>query len=59
LTQSGHSKPPRLCYYRALKTGLASGVAQIDKMSLPLVTLFAAALIGKLYRTPRTRAQAI
>jgi transporter family protein len=36
-----------LCYYRALKMGPASGVAPIDKMSVVLVALFAAAFLGE------------
>ena len=36
-----------LCYYRALKLGPASGVAPIDKMSVMLVALFAAAFLGE------------
>ena len=36
-----------LCYYRALKSGPASGVAPIDKMSVILVALFAAAFLGE------------
>ena len=36
-----------LCYYRALKLGPASSVAPIDKMSVMLVALFAAAFLGE------------
>jgi transporter family protein len=36
-----------LCYYRALKLGPASGVAPIDKMSVVLVALLAAAFLGE------------
>ena len=36
-----------VCYYRALKAGPASGVAPIDKMSVVLVALFAAAFLGE------------
>ena len=36
-----------LCYYRALKSGPASGVAPIDKMSVILVALFAATFLGE------------
>jgi len=36
-----------VCYYRALKSGPASGVAPIDKMSVLLVALFAAAFLGE------------
>jgi transporter family protein len=36
-----------LCYYHALKLGPASGVAPIDKMSVVLVAIFAATLLGE------------
>jgi len=36
-----------LCYYRALQLGPASGVAPIDKASVLLVALFAAAFLGE------------
>lgn len=36
-----------LCYYRALQLGPAAGVAPIDKMSVLLVALFAAAFLGE------------
>jgi transporter family protein len=36
-----------VCYYRALKTGPASGVAPIDKMSILLVALFAVTFLGE------------
>jgi len=36
-----------VCYYRALKTGPASGVAPIDKMSVVLVALFAVLFLGE------------
>ena len=36
-----------LCYFRALKLGPASLVAPIDKLSVVLVALFAAAFLGE------------
>jgi transporter family protein len=36
-----------LCYYHALKLGPASGVAPIDKMSVVLVAVFGATLLGE------------
>lgn len=36
-----------LCYYHALKLGPASGVAPIDKMSVVLVAIFGAAVLGE------------
>jgi transporter family protein len=36
-----------LCYFRALKTGAASRVAPIDKLSVVLVALFATAFLGE------------
>ena len=36
-----------LAYYRALQMGPASRVAPIDKMSLPLTLIFAAAFLGE------------
>ena len=36
-----------LCYYHALKLGPASGVAPIDKMSVVLVAIFGATLLGE------------
>jgi transporter family protein len=36
-----------LCYYRALQLGPASRVAPIDKLSVVLVVLFAAAFLGE------------
>jgi len=36
-----------LCYYRALQLGPAAGVAPIDKASVLLVALFAAAFLGE------------
>ncbi|WP_158916078.1 EamA family transporter [Caulobacter sp. S45] len=36
-----------LCYYRALKLGPASGVAPIDKLSVALVAIFAATVLGE------------
>lgn len=36
-----------LCYYRALQLGPASRVAPIDKLSVVIVVLFAAAFLGE------------
>ncbi|GAB4464276.1 MAG: EamA family transporter [Burkholderiaceae bacterium] len=36
-----------VCYFRALKVGDASKVAPVDKLSVVLVALFAAALLGE------------
>jgi transporter family protein len=36
-----------LCYFRALKLGPASAVAPIDKLSVVLVVIFAAAFLGE------------
>ena len=36
-----------LCYYHALKLGPASGVAPIDKLSVALVAIFGAAVLGE------------
>ena len=36
-----------LCYYRALKTGAASRVAPIDKLSVIFVILFAVTFLGE------------
>lgn len=36
-----------LCYFRALKLGDASRVAPIDKLSVPLVAIFAVLLLGE------------
>jgi transporter family protein len=36
-----------LCYYRALKIGPAAGVAPIDKLSVALVAIFAATVLGE------------
>jgi len=36
-----------LCYYRALQLGPASRVATIDKLSVVLVVIFAAAFLGE------------
>jgi len=36
-----------VCYYRALQLGPAAGVAPIDKASVLLVALFAAAFLGE------------
>jgi bacterial/archaeal transporter family protein len=37
----------RLCYFRALQLGQASRVAPLDKLSVPLVMLFAWLLLGE------------
>jgi transporter family protein len=36
-----------LCYYRALKLGPASGVAPIDKMSMVIVAVLGALMLGE------------
>jgi transporter family protein len=36
-----------LCYFRALQLGPASRVAPLDKLSVPLVIVFAALLLGE------------
>lgn len=36
-----------LCYFRALQLGPASRVAPLDKLSVPLVMLFASLLLGE------------
>ena len=36
-----------LCYFRALQMGPASRVAPLDKLSVPLVMVFAALLLGE------------
>jgi bacterial/archaeal transporter family protein len=36
-----------LCYYRALQTGPASGVAPIDKLSVVFVVIFAVVVLGE------------
>src|SRR5246127_2151837 len=36
-----------LCYFRALQLGPASGVAPLDKLSVPLVMVFAWLLLGE------------
>jgi transporter family protein len=36
-----------LCYYRALQTGPASGVAPIDKLSVVFVVVFAVVVLGE------------
>ena len=36
-----------LCYFRALQLGPASRVAPLDKLSVPLVIVFAAILLGE------------
>ena len=40
------------CYFRALKLGEASKVAPLDKMSVVLVALFAAAFLGERLTLP-------
>jgi transporter family protein len=41
-----------LCYFRALQLGTASRVAPIDKLSVPLVILFAWLLLGEKLTPP-------
>jgi transporter family protein len=41
-----------LCYFRALQLGPASRVAPLDKLSVPLVMLFAWLLLGEKLTTP-------
>jgi transporter family protein len=41
-----------LCYFRALQLGPASRVAPLDKMSVPLVMLFAWLLLGEKLTVP-------
>jgi transporter family protein len=41
-----------LCYFRALQLGPASRVAPLDKLSVPLVILFAWLLLGEKLTTP-------
>jgi len=41
-----------LCYFRALQLGPASRVAPIDKLSVPLVILFAWLLLGEKLTPP-------
>ena len=41
-----------LCYFRALQLGPASRVAPIDKLSVPLVIVFAWALLGEKLTAP-------
>src|SRR5271157_244440 len=41
-----------LCYFRALQLGPASRVAPIDKLSVPLVIVFAWLLLGEKLTTP-------
>ena len=41
-----------LCYFRALQLGPASRVAPIDKLSVPLVILFAGLLLGEKLTPP-------
>jgi transporter family protein len=41
-----------LCYFRALQLGPASRVAPLDKLSVPLVMLFAWLLLGEKLTAP-------
>ncbi|MGD0940507.1 MAG: EamA family transporter [Terracidiphilus sp.] len=41
-----------LCYFRALQLGPASRVAPLDKLSVPLVIVFAWLLLGEKLTTP-------
>jgi transporter family protein len=41
-----------LCYFRALQLGPASHVAPLDKLSVPLVMVFAWLLLGERLTTP-------
>jgi transporter family protein len=41
-----------LCYFRALQLGPASRVAPLDKLSVPLVIVFAALLLGEKITAP-------
>jgi transporter family protein len=41
-----------ICYFRALKLGDAARVAPLDKMSVPLVALFAVAVLGERLTLP-------
>jgi len=41
-----------LCYFRALQLGPASRVAPLDKLSVPLVMVFAWLLLGERLTTP-------
>jgi len=41
-----------LCYYRALQLGPASRVAPLDKLSVPLVMVFAWLLLGEKLTVP-------
>ena len=41
-----------LCYFRALQLGPASRVAPLDKLSVPLVMLFAWSLLGEKLTAP-------
>jgi len=48
LTLSGLATGPSwLCYFRALQLGPASRVAPLDKLSVPLVMLFAWLMLGE------------
>jgi len=41
-----------ICYFRALQLGPASRVAPLDKLSVPLVILFAWLLLGEKLNAP-------
>jgi bacterial/archaeal transporter family protein len=41
-----------ICYFRALQLGPASRVAPLDKLSVPLVMLFASILLGEKLTAP-------
>ena len=41
-----------LCYFRALQLGPASRVAPLDKLSVPLVMIFAVLLLGEKVNAP-------
>jgi transporter family protein len=41
-----------ICYFRALQLGPASRVAPLDKMSVPLVMIFAWLLLGEKLTVP-------
>ena len=41
-----------ICYFRALQLGPASRVAPLDKLSVPLVMLFAWLLLGEMLNAP-------
>ena len=41
-----------ICYFRALQLGPASRVAPLDKLSVPLVMIFAVLLLGEKLTVP-------